>query len=220
MNSQITENYLKALFNLSLKNEDISVSKLGEMMQVSMPTANSMIKKLNQQGLVDYKKYKPIRLTKDGKKTAALIVRKHRLIEMFLVEVMDLGWEEVHDIAEQIEHVDSDRFFERMDHMLGRPTIDPHGSPIPDVNGKVPVFNHKKLSEFQVGQTVQLVALAQSSKELMEFLNKKDLKLGSTFIIKEKEAFDGSMTVQHHQGREVLISRSGAECLLVSEQPT
>ena len=137
MNSQVTENYLKALFNISQDHEEIPISKLAESMEVSIPTAHSMIKKLHQQGLVFYEKYKPIRLTKQGQKTSALVVRKHRLIEMFLVQIMGLGWEKVHDIAEQIEHVNSPLFFEKMDAMLGFPTVDPHGSPIPSPQGRI-----------------------------------------------------------------------------------
>jgi DtxR family Mn-dependent transcriptional regulator len=137
MASQTEENYLKALFSLADEKGEISVSELSRILEVSMPTANSMVKNLHEQGLVHYEKYKPLSLTLKGKKEAALIIRKHRLTEMYLVEKMGFGWEKVHEIAEQIEHIKSTAFFDRMDELLGHPTIDPHGSPIPDKHGRV-----------------------------------------------------------------------------------
>jgi len=132
MASTTRENYIKALFYLHQKNEDISLSDLGAVLAVSKPTANDMIKKLQADGLVATAKYKPIRITNKGLRQAASIIRKHRLSEMFLMQIMNFGWEEVHDIAEELEHVPSEHFFDRMDEILGFPTVDPHGSPIPD----------------------------------------------------------------------------------------
>lgn len=217
MNSQITENYLKALFNLSLEFPEITISQLGEAMEVSIPTAHSMIKKLHQQNLVHYEKYKPIQLTEDGRKTAALIIRKHRLIEMFLVDIMNLGWEEVHDIAEQIEHVNSPRFFNQMDDMLGNPRVDPHGSPIPDKDGNLISFSHRKLTELNENSSAPLVALGQSSQELLHYLNRKGIALGSVLKVLEVEPFDGSMIVQTEDGEKVLFSREVADSLLVDQ---
>jgi DtxR family Mn-dependent transcriptional regulator len=143
MASDVKENYIKALFYLHQKNEDISLSDLGEELQVSKPTANDMIKKLQSEGIVISKKYKPIRITEKGKQRAAEIIRKHRLSEMFLLQIMKFGWEEVHEIAEELEHIKTDKFFDRMDELMGFPIIDPHGSPIPDKNGN---FNKPSLA--------------------------------------------------------------------------
>jgi DtxR family Mn-dependent transcriptional regulator len=218
MHSQITENYLKALFNLSLEDEDIAVSTLSEDMGVSLPTANSMIKKLHQQGFVNYQKYKPVRLTPKGRKTSALIIRKHRLTEMFLVEIMGLGWEEVHDIAEQIEHVQSPLFFDKIDAMLGHPTRDPHGSPIPDKEGHIIYPDYTVLSDCQAGETVRLMALANSSQSFMRFLNKKDLALGLDLKILEKEDFDGSLTVSYYSHAAEHLSKEVCDKLLVNKE--
>uniref|UniRef100_UPI002657FE3A metal-dependent transcriptional regulator n=1 Tax=Ferruginibacter sp. TaxID=1940288 RepID=UPI002657FE3A len=128
------ENYLKALFNMANETGEVNVAELSKRLEIKMPTVTSMMKKLSGKKLVHYESYKPLRLTDKGKKEAGLIIRKHRLTEMFLVDKMKLGWEDVHDIAEQIEHIQSRVFFEKMDELLGNPKLDPHGSPIPDKN--------------------------------------------------------------------------------------
>ena len=178
MASQTVENYLKAMFALADEQGNISSVELSTTLGVSKPTTNSMVKKLDEQGLVRYKRYKPIQLTDKGKKAAALIIRKHRLTEMFLVKHMGFGWEEVHAIAEQVEHVKSQAFFDRMDELMGFPALDPHGSPIPDREGKVQNLHFSPLSACTIGQRVKLMALAQSSSELLEFLTRKGLVLG------------------------------------------
>lgn len=216
MNSQVTENYLKALFNISQEQEEIPISRLAESMDVSIPTAHSMIKKLHQQELVHYEKYKPIRLTHRGQKTSALIVRKHRLIEMFLVQIMGMGWEEVHDIAEQIEHVDSPLFFQKMDAMLGFPTVDPHGSPIPTLDGQIKLPDREQLSDQEVGDKVQLVAIGQSSQALLQYLNRKKISLGAEMLILDKEEFDGSITLKLSSGAVIHLSKDVSDSLLVT----
>ena len=155
MASPAEENYLKALYALDNSKEKISLSDLSKLLKVSLPTSNSMIKKLEGQGFVNYEKYKPIRLTAKGKKAAAMVLRKHRLTEMYLVEKMGFGWEEVHEIAEQVEHISSSIFFERMDELMGFPRFDPHGSPIPDKDGKIEVGNFDKLSQCKPGERGQ-----------------------------------------------------------------
>src|SRR5689334_5455479 len=147
MNSLTEENYLKALFNMADEKGEVSVNDLSKYLRIKMPTVNSMIKKLSEKKLVHYESYKPLRLTDKGRKEAGLIIRKHRLTEMFLVEKMHLGWEHVHDIAEQIEHIQSALFFDKMDELLGYPKVDPHGSPIPDKNGKLVWIEYHKLSD-------------------------------------------------------------------------
>jgi len=137
MASQTEENYLKALLNHSNSDGELYVSQLSALMHVRMPTVNSMVKNLKKQGLVNYEKYKPLSLTEKGKREAALVVRKHRLTEMYLYEKMGFSIEEVHEIAEQIEHINAPKLFDRMDELLGFPNFDPHGSPIPDSFGEI-----------------------------------------------------------------------------------
>ncbi len=215
MASSTEENYLKSLYNLANTNGEVNLSELAASLQVSLPTANSMVKSLQKSGWVVYEKYKPVTLTIEGQKTAALIIRKHRLMEMFLVKVMNFGWEEVHEVAEQIEHIQAPKFFERMDQMLGFPTVDPHGSPIPDPQGKVTPLSYTSLSLSKAGQKVQLAALTNSSSEFLEFLNSRNLSLGIQLNILSKESYDQSMVVSYAGHPSETLSEKVCERLLV-----
>jgi DtxR family transcriptional regulator, Mn-dependent transcriptional regulator len=217
MASQTEENYLKALFNLADEQGEISATDLGNILQVSTPTVNSMVRNLCKQGLVNYEKYKPISLTAKGKREAALVIRKHRLTEMFLVEKMGFGWEVVHEIAEQIEHIQSPAFFDRMDELLGNPTIDPHGSPIPDKNGKIVWKSYQKLSDCKPGDTVKLSALTHSSEDFLIFLNGKKLHLGVVIKIESVEKYDGSMTIFYLKKHREVLSHVVCDKLLVEK---
>ena len=217
MASKTKENYIKALFYLHQRSEDISLSHLGEVLEVSKPTANDMVKKLKVEGIVHSEKYKPIKITELGKKAAAKIIRKHRLSEIFLLQIMNFGWEEVHDIAEELEHIKIDKFFDRMDELLGFPTTDPHGSPIPDKNGNFIKPNYKRLSQFAVQSTVVLKALRESSTDFLLFLNKKSIQLNTKLSIQHIESFDDSYTISYDDQKDVVLSKSVCDRLLVEE---
>ncbi|SFK31757.1 metal-dependent transcriptional regulator [Proteiniphilum acetatigenes] len=215
MISQAEENYLKVLRLLSDVNGVASVNEIGKELNIKMPTVNSMMKKLSEKGLVFYESYKPIKLTPKGKKEAALIIRKHRLTEMYLVEKMGFGWEQVHSIAEQIEHIQSPEFFAKMDELLGYPKIDPHGSPIPDINGKMEWKEYKKLSECKEGETIKVAAVINSSDEFLRFLNGREIHLGLKIKIKSVEPFDKSMVVSYDKRSPETLSHTVCERLLV-----
>ena len=215
MVSYTKENYIKALFYLHQKNEDISLSDLGEELQVSKPTANDMIKKLKLDGIVISERYKPIKITKKGKLRAAQIIRKHRLSEMFLLQIMKFGWEEVHDIAEELEHIKTDKLFDRMDELLGFPITDPHGSPIPDKDGNFNKPNYKRLSQIPLQSTVTVKALRESSTDFLLFLNKKSIQLNTKITVEHIESFDGSYTVSYNDQCEVVLGKSVCDRLLV-----
>ena len=217
MHSYTEENYLKALFNLANDKGEVSVNELSKRLEIKMPTVNSMIKKLADKKLVHYESYKPLRLTEKGKKEAGLIIRKHRLTEMFLVQKMDFGWEQVHEIAEQIEHLHSPHFFEKMDEMLGYPTIDPHGSPIPDKTGKIDWVNYEKLSDCKAGETVKLAAVIHTTDDFLKFLNSRELQLGLKIKIKSVERFDGSMVIAYNKKTAETLSHTVSERLLVEK---
>lgn len=204
MLSLTEENYLKKLLTLSKDMGEVSVNKLSIELDIKMPTVNGMMKKLSEKGLVYFERYKPIRLTEEGRKAAATVLRKHRLTETFLFEKMGLGWEQVHPIAEQIEHIQSPLFFEKMDELLNHPKTDPHGEPIPSNDGKIIDFGYLKLSNIEVGQTVLFSAVNDASDEFLRFLNKRDLKLGAKIEIISKEPYDGSLTVCYNNKKEVL----------------
>ena len=176
------------------------------------------MKKLSEKKLVHYESYKPLRLTEKGKKEAGLIIRKHRLTEMFLVDKMKLGWEDVHDIAEQIEHIQSPVFFEKMDELLDFPKLDPHGSPIPDRNGKVVWKDYNKLSDCIAGETVKLAAVINTSSEFLKFLNARGMRLGLKIKIKSIESFDNSIVINYGKGHKETLSNVACERLLVEKE--
>ncbi|MEO8853341.1 MAG: metal-dependent transcriptional regulator [Ginsengibacter sp.] len=218
MNSLTEENYLKALFNIANKDGEVNVAELSKTLDIKMPTVTSMMKKLSGKKLVHYESYKPLRLTERGKKEAGLIIRKHRLTEMFLVEKMKMGWEDVHDIAEQIEHIQSPVFFDKMDEILDFPKLDPHGSPIPDRNGKITSKDYKKLSECQAGEIVKLAAVINTSSAFLKFLNARQLHLGLKLKVKIIEPFDQSITISYGKNQLETLSNVVSERLLVEEK--
>lgn len=215
MATPTVENYLKALFALADAEGLVSVSSLAKSLGVSKPSANNMVRKLHERGLVKYERYKPLQLTAAGRKAAALIIRKHRLTEMYLVEQMGFGWEEVHAIAEQIEHVKSPDFFDRMDELMGHPAVDPHGSPIPDADGVIAPTNHRRLSDCAAGQTVTITGLNHTSNDFLHFLNDHELGLGTELTIVSREAFDGSLTVAYPNTERAVFSKVVGDKILV-----
>jgi DtxR family transcriptional regulator, Mn-dependent transcriptional regulator len=217
MNTYTEENYLKALFNNGNEHGEVSVQELSKLLQIKMPSVNSMVKKLAEKQLVVYESYKPLKLTDKGKKIAGLIIRKHRLTEMYLVQKMDFGWEQVHEVAEQIEHLQSPLFFSKMDALLGYPKVDPHGSPIPDIEGNIQLVQYKKLSECKKGETIYLNAVTDSSEAFLKYLNSKKLNLGVAIKIISVEKFDGSMTLTYGKQNLVTISKLVAEKLLTTK---
>lgn len=217
MNSLAEENYLKAMFSLSNDKGEVNVNDLSKRLEIKMPTVTSMMKKLATKKLVHYESYKPLKLTDKGKKEAALIIRKHRLTEMYLVEKMGFGWEQVHEIAEQIEHIQSPEFFAKMDELLGFPKLDPHGSPIPDKNGKMVWVAYNKLSECKAGDTVNLSAVINTSADFLKFLNSRELSLGLKVKIKTVEPFDNTMVVSYGKRLSETLSHTVCERLLVEK---
>ena len=215
MPSLTEENYLKALFHLAPGAADtVPTTELAAHLGVSKPTVTSMLKTLARRGFVHYEPYRPARLSDPGRRAAAAVVRKHRLTEMFLVEKMGFGWAEVHAIAEQMEHIDAPEFFARMDELLGFPTVDPHGSPIPDAAGLVQRGAYQPLTEVAPGTTARLRAIGNSSAELLQFLTRKGIALDTELTLLRREPFDGSLVVRYG-GREEMLSLEVGRCLLV-----
>ncbi|WP_068597147.1 metal-dependent transcriptional regulator [Vaginella massiliensis] len=217
MISQTEENYLKAIYTLTSLKGEASVNDISKQLDIKMPTVNSMMKRLAEKKLVVYESYKPLKLTAAGKKQAALIIRKHRLTEMYLVEKMGFGWENVHNIAEQIEHIQAPEFFEKMDELLGYPKVDPHGSPIPDVDGNIASDHYIKLSDCKPGDVVTFMAVQPSSEELLKFLNSRALSLGLDIKIEQIETFDNSMRVSYTGKQNEMLSNQVCDKLLVSK---
>lgn len=218
MISHTEENYLKALYYLTSLKGEASVNDISKQLDIKMPTVNSMMKRLAEKQLVVNESYKPLKLTAKGKKQAALIIRKHRLTEMYLVEKMGFSWDEVHQIAEQIEHIKAPEFFNKMDALLGHPSVDPHGSPIPDTDGNIIEGSYQKLSECSAGDSVSIMAVQPSSEELLKFLTSRELFLGVDLKIQHIEPFDGSMIISYADHENVMLSSKVCEKLLVNKK--
>lgn len=217
MNTYAEENYLKALFNLGNEKGEVTVQELSRSLDIKMPSVNSMVKKLAEKKMVHYESYKPIKLSEKGKKEAGLIIRKHRLTEMYLVEKMGFGWEQVHVIAEQVEHLQSPVFFDKIDELLGFPKLDPHGSPIPDKQGKIQWLHYQKLSDKKTGDKIKLAAVTHSSEDFLVFLNNRGLHLGVILKVISVEPFDGSMTVSYGKKTGEMLTKTVTEKLLTEK---
>ena len=215
MISLTEENYLKAIFHLRNTDNTVTINELSKFLHVKMPSVNNMMKKFAQKNWVIYETYKPLKITAEGNKEAALIVRKHRLTEMFLVEKMNFGWENVHEIAEQLEHLHSDLFFDKIDEILNYPKFDPHGEPIPDKEGNIIALDLKKLSECSKDDEVVFTSVTQSDDDFLSYLTTKNLELGSTFKISDIEKYDQSVTVLKTDGSKTILSKVVCDKILV-----
>lgn len=209
------ENYLKTIYHLTaLLDSEVSTNAIAEKMETKASSVTDMLKKLAEKGLVNYKKYQGVSLTENGKLTAKMIVRKHRLWEVFLVEKLDFSWDEVHDIAEQLEHIKSEKLINKLDDFLGNPTEDPHGDPIPDAHGRIIKIEKHLLSELQENQTGICVGVKDTSPEFLKYLDKQKISLGSEIKLLSKESFDLSVKINVGE-RELNISNKIAANLFV-----
>ena len=208
------ENYLKAIFHLADKENTVTINEISKFLDVKMPSVNNMMKKFAEKNWVRYESYKPLKITDSGKKQAALVVRKHRLTEMFLVEKMNFGWENVHEIAEQLEHIHSETFFDKMDEILNFPKYDPHGEPIPDKDGNIIAQDLKKLSECENHQKVIFTSVTISDDDFLTYLNIKNLELGKEIEVLAIEKFDKSMTI-NIDGCPTVLSKMVCDKILV-----
>jgi len=209
------ENYLKTIFHLERKlKSEVSTNALAERMQTRASSVTDMMQKLADKKMLVYKKYKGVQLTEKGKKAAAYVVRKHRLWEVFLVDKLNFHWDEVHEIAEQMEHINSVELIKRLDAFLGHPDFDPHGDPIPDKDGNIKKAEKRLLSELIKNQIGICVGVKESSPEYLQYLDKKKISIGTKINVLGKEFFDGSMMIQ--VGRDqFFVSKQIAENLYV-----
>lgn len=209
------ENYLKTIYHLTASlSTEISTNAIAEMMETKASSVTDMLKKLAEKDLVYYKKYQGVFLTPKGKLAAKMIVRKHRLWEVFLVEKLDFSWDEVHDIAEQLEHIKSEQLINRLDDFLGNPTEDPHGDPIPDRNGQIIKVEKILLSDLKENQSGICVGVKDTSSEFLKYLDRQEIALGSKIKVLSKEVFDLSVRIQLDE-KEIAISNKIAANLFV-----
>lgn len=217
MFSQAEENYLKAIYSLeATTSKGVSTNLIAEKMQTKASSVTDMIKKLSDKQLVNYKKYQGVQLSDNGKQIAVSIVRKHRLWECFLVDKLNFSWDEVHDIAEQLEHIKSESLVDSLDAFLEFPTADPHGDPIPDKEGKFITRKKVKLSTLKPRETSVLLSVKDSSDAFLKYLNKKNIAIGDRIKVLSIEPFDKSMQIEINR-EELLITEEVAKNLLVKE---
>ena len=218
MLSQTEENYLKEIHTLEEETQQlVSTNAIAKKMRTKASSATDMLQKLSNKGLVVYTKYKGARLSSIGKVKAMIIVRKHRLWETFLVEKLDFSWDEVHDIAEQLEHIQSKTLTNRLDAFLEYPSFDPHGHPIPNINGKIVASNSTILAELKVDEEGILVAVKDSSDSFLQYLSKINITIGDNIKVLNIEPFDNSVTIGNNSAQHT-ISWSVAKNLYIKSQ--
>lgn len=218
MFSQSEENYLKAIYHLGNPSQKgVSTSDIANKLDTKASSVSDMIKKLSDKKLVEYKKYYGVNLTKKGKLIAASVVRKHRLWEVFLVDKLNFTWDEVHDVAEQLEHIKSKKLMEELDSFLGFPKTDPHGDPIPDKDGNLQTIEKTLLSNLKKGESGICIGVKDSSSDFLQYLDKQNIKLGDQIKVMDKEAFDESTHIQI-ANRNMNISKKIASNLYIQLQ--
>ncbi|WP_340201404.1 metal-dependent transcriptional regulator [Ascidiimonas sp. W6] len=205
------ENYLKTIYHLSKEDsKGVSTNAIASKIETKASSVTDMLKKLAEKNLVEYKKYQGVKLTPSGRLNAARIVRKHRLWEVFLVEKLNFSWDEVHEVAEQLEHIRSEKLIKELDAFLQHPKVDPHGDPIPDENGNIITFHKNVLASFKKSDRGICVGVKNSSSDFLQYLDKLNLSLGDTLEVLEIEPFDASMVIKNGT-RTIIISALTAQ---------
>ena len=209
------ENYIKVIYHLSLVSpKGVNTNAIAGMLETKASSVTDMLKKLSDKELVAYQKYQGVTLTENGFLSAKMIVRKHRLWEVFLVEKLGFAWDEVHEIAEELEHIKSEALIDKLDEFLEFPDFDPHGDPIPNANGVIKKITKLLLSEAELNKEYHCVGVKDSSSEFLKYLDKQKIALGSLLIVKEKESFDDTLTVEINS-KELTLSNKIANNLYV-----
>ncbi|KAB1160849.1 metal-dependent transcriptional regulator [Tenacibaculum aiptasiae] len=217
MFSQSEENYIKTIYHLAaISDKGISTNAIAKKLATKASSVTDMIKKLSDKEVLVYKKYQGVTLTDFGKRTAANIIRKHRLWEVFLVQKLNFTWDEVHEVAEQLEHIKSPKLIDELDSFLGYPKRDPHGDPIPDKDGNLPQIQKSLLSTLEKSEKGVCVGVNDTSSEFLRFLDKQEIGLGKNIEVLDKEPFDDSFLVKIN-GKEMTISNKVANNIYIQK---
>ncbi len=213
------ENYLKAIYSLtSVENPEASTNLLAEHLSTKASSVTDMAKRLAEKHLINYTPYKGFSLSESGRQIAVQIIRKHRLWESFLVEKLGFKWDEVHEIAEQLEHINSEKLTDKLDEFLGFPKFDPHGDPIPDKDGVFAKQETLLLSEMIIGSTAVIVGVRDSSTPFLQYLESQQLVLGSRITAIERFPFDQSVQLLLNDSKQLTISQLVSKNLIVKPQ--
>ena len=218
MPSHTEENYLKAIYKLAEAEpgQGVSTNRIAAALSTRAASVTDMLRRLADKGLLDYERYKGVQLTSEGQRVALLTIRKHRLWEVFLVQQLGFSWDEVHEVAEQLEHVQSPLLMRRLDEFLSFPTLDPHGDPIPTEDGAMRRPAQRLLIELAVGHKGRLVAVRDTSAPFLQYLDKVGLPLGAQVKVLDKIAFDNSLEVRINNERTVLVSAEVGRNLFIT----
>lgn len=215
--SQTEENYLKAIYKISEREgKAASTNAISNEINISAASVTDMLKRLSEKNMVHYKKHKGVTLTSKGKKIATMLIRKHRLWEVFLVEKLSFSWDEVHEIAEQLEHIKSPNLVKRLDDFLGQPKFDPHGDPIPDADGNFTFRKQLPLAEISKGKKCVLVGVQDHSTSFLQYLDQLSLGLGASIEVLEVFEYDESIKIQLNLDQERILSHKVSQNLLVT----
>jgi DtxR family Mn-dependent transcriptional regulator len=215
MNTLAEENYLKSIYHLSHNAQNVSTNGLAAYINTKASSVTDMLKKLADKGLINYMPYQGVTLTDAGEKIAVNIIRKHRLWEYFLVEKLDFKWDQVHEMAEEMEHISSNELIDRLDRFMGYPKYDPHGDPIPDCDGNFKVHNLKPVANGAVCESGVICGVRDHSAVFLQYLEKQELTIGKTISIEEIIEFDHSMVLLM-EDKKIQISREVANNLLIT----
>lgn len=212
------ENYLKAIYHLAEQSgHSVSTNAIAEELNTKAASVTDMIKRLSSKGILSYRKYKGVHVSEEGKTAALQVIRKHRLWETFLVAKLKFNWDEVHEVAEQLEHIKSPLLIKRLDELLGHPKFDPHGDPIPDENGEFKEKQKSPVSEFEIDQAGIVVSVQDDSPAFLQYLDKIGIYIGAKIKVIEKVEFDGSMEIQIDNRKTVFISKQVSENIWLTE---
>lgn len=216
MLSYTEENYLKALLKITFENEseEVGTNELAKIVAVKPATANDMLKKLKDKGLVKYEKYGKIKLTSEGKKNAVAVLRKHRLWETFLYKKFDFTWDEVHEVAEQLEHIQSTKLIDKLDKFLDYPEFDPHGDPIPNKKGEIKVRFKKTLADVEVGNSCKMVAVKDNTSAFLQYVVKAGLGINNEIKVLSKQEYDSLLVIEVN-GVQSSVSQKFADNIFV-----
>lgn len=209
------ENYIKAIYHLQQVDANVTTNEVANTLQTKAASVTDMLKKLKTKKILNYEKYKGFTLSPEGKKIALAIIRKHRLWEYFLVEKLQFGWDEVHEVAEELEHISSKKLIDKLDAFLGNPKFDPHGDPIPDGNGKLPIQTQINLTDLPVNKEATISAVGSQSKELLHLLQHKKITIGTKLQVRKKFTFDNSIEIKLNRQNPFTISQQLAQTLFV-----
>jgi DtxR family Mn-dependent transcriptional regulator len=217
MHTYTEENYLKAIYKLSEHSEEeVTTNAIAELLETKSSSVSDMLRKLAEKGLIHYTKYRGVTLTEEGRQIAVRIIRKHRLWEVFLVEKLGLGWEEVHPMAEELEHINFERLIDKLDAFLGYPEFDPHGDPIPSASGEIKANPAMPLSEVPADTNTVLTGITNHTRPFLQHLDKLDLTLGTPIRVDEVTLFDSSLLVTLQGSKQIHLIHQVAKNILVA----